>query len=83
MLPNYLEVTKPLNYHPFSKNRDDVVFHTDMVDSSYDFGVVGVVISFGNTVRTYDKEKLYAVLLKTKTASNLRYMSKLLIITLD
>ena len=66
ILPNYLEVTKPLNYHPFSKNRDDVVIHTDTVDSSYNLGVVGVVTSFANTVRAYDKEKTICDIIKNK-----------------
>ena len=66
ILPNYLEVTGPFNYRPMSKNRDDVVTHTDTVDESYNLGITDIKTSLGNVVRVYDKEKTICDLIKHK-----------------
>ena len=66
ILPNYLEVTGPFNYRPMSKNRDDVVTHTDTVDESYNLGTADTKTSLGNVVRVYDKEKTICDLIKHK-----------------
>ena len=66
ILPNYLEVTGPLNYRPMSEKRDDVIAHTDTVDSSYALGVIEVATSLGNRVKVYDKEKTICDLIKYK-----------------
>ena len=66
ILPNYLEVTGPFNYRPMSKNRDDVMTHTDTVDESYNLGIIDIKTSLGNVVRTYDKEKTICDLIKHK-----------------
>ena len=66
ILPNYLEVTGPFNYRPMSKNRDDVVTHTDTVDESYNLGITDIKTSLGNAVRAYDKEKTICDLIKHK-----------------
>lgn len=66
ILPNYLEVTGPFNYRPMSKNRDDVMTHTDTVDESYNLGIADIKTSLGNVVRAYDKEKTICDLIKHK-----------------
>ena len=66
ILPNYLEVTGPFNYRPMSKNRDDVMTHTDTVDESYNLGITDTKTSLGNVVRVYDKEKTICDLIKHK-----------------
>ena len=66
ILPNYLEVTRPLNYHPFTNKRDDVVIHTDTVEVSYNLGIINVATSLGNIVRVYDKEKTICDIIKNK-----------------
>ena len=66
VLPNYLEVTGPFNYRPMSKNRDDVMTHTDTVDESYNLGITDIKTSLGNVVRAYDKEKTICDLIKHK-----------------
>ena len=66
VLPNYLEVTGPFNYRPMSKNRDDVMTHTDTVDESYNLGIADTKTSRGNVVRVYDKEKTICDLIKHK-----------------
>ena len=66
ILPNYLEVTGPFNYRPMSKNRDDVMTHTDTVDESYNLGITDIKTSLGNVVRVYDKEKTICDLIKHK-----------------
>ena len=66
VLPNYLEVTGPFNYRPMSKNRDDVMTHTDTVDESYNLGIADTKTSLGNVVRAYDKEKTICDLVKHK-----------------
>lgn len=66
ILPNYLEVTKPINYHPYTKRRDDVVIHADTVDASYNLGITEIVTSLGNPVRVYDKEKTICDIIKNK-----------------
>ena len=66
VLPNYLEVTGPFNYRPMSKNRDDVMTHTDTVDESYNLGIADTKTSLGNVVRVYDKEKTICDLIKHK-----------------
>ena len=66
ILPNYLEVTGPFNYRPMSKNRDDVVTHTDTVDESYNLGITDIKTSLGNVVKVYDKEKTICDLIKHK-----------------
>lgn len=66
MLPNYLEVTGPLNYRPMGKPRSDVVTHTDTVESSYSLGISEVSTSLGNRVKAYDKEKTICDLIKHK-----------------
>ena len=66
VLPNYLEVTGPFNYRPMSKNRDDVMTHTDTVDESYNLGIIDIKTSLGNVVRAYDKEKTICDLIKHK-----------------
>ena len=66
VLPNYLEVTGPFNYRPMSKNRDDVMTHTDTVDESYNLGITDTKTSLGNVVRVYDKEKTICDLIKHK-----------------
>ena len=50
-LPNYLEVTKPINYHPYTKRREDVIVHTDTVSSSYNLGIIEAITPLGNKVR--------------------------------
>ncbi len=65
-LPNYLEVTGPLNYRPMGKPRSDVVTHTDTVESSYFLGISEVSTSLGNRVKAYDKEKTVCDLIKHK-----------------
>ena len=66
ILPNYLEVTGPLNYRPMSRIRDDIIAHTDTVGESYALGVVDVTTSLGNVVRAYDKEKTICDLIRHK-----------------
>lgn len=66
ILPNYLEVTKPINYHPFSNKRDDIIIHTDTVDTSYNLGIKEIVTPLGNTVKVYDKEKTICDIIKNK-----------------
>ena len=66
ILPNYLEVTKPINYHPYTKRRDDVVVHTDTVSVSYNLGIIEITTSLGNIVRVYDKEKTICDIIKNK-----------------
>ena len=66
VLPNYLEVTGPFNYRPMSKNRDDVMAHTDTVDESYNLGIADTKTCLGNVVRVYDKEKTICDLIKHK-----------------
>ena len=66
VLPNYLEVTGPFNYRPMSKNRDDVMTHTDTVDESYNLGITDIKTSLSNVVRAYDKEKTICDLIKHK-----------------
>ena len=66
ILPNYLEVTGPFNYRPMSKNRDDVMTHTDTVDELYNLGITDIKTSLGNVVRAYDKEKTICDLIKHK-----------------
>ena len=66
ILPNYLEVTGPFNYRPMSKNRDDVMTHTDTVSESYNLGITDIKTSLGNMVRVYDKEKTICDLIKHK-----------------
>ena len=78
ILPNYLEVTKPINYHPFTKKRDDVIVHTDTVDSSYRLGIVEIVTSLGNIVRAYDKEKTICDIIKNKERIEFEVYAKVL-----
>lgn len=78
ILPNYLEVTKPINYHPFTKKRDDVIVHTDTVDSSYHLGIVEIVTSLGNIVRAYDKEKTICDIIKNKERIEFEVYAKVL-----
>ena len=66
ILPNYLEVTKPINYHPYTNKRDDVLIHTDTVDSSYKLGITEIATSLGNIVKAYDKEKTVCDIIKNK-----------------
>ena len=66
LLPNYLEMTGPLNYRPMGEPRDGAVTHTDTVKSSYGLGVAEVVTSLGNRVRAYDREKTICDLIKHK-----------------
>ena len=66
VLPNYIEVTGPFNYRPMSKNRDDVMTHTDTVDESYNLGIADTKTSLGTVVRVYDKEKTICDLIKHK-----------------
>ena len=66
ILPNYLEVTGPLNYRPMPNPRNDVITHTDTVEETYNLGIVDVVTVFGNKVRVYDKEKTICDLIKNK-----------------
>lgn len=66
ILPNYLEVTGPLNYRPMSKLRDDVITHTDTVNETYNLGIIEIVTPIGNPVKIYDKEKTICDLIKNK-----------------
>ena len=66
ILPNYLEVTGPFNYRPMSKNRDDIITHTDTVDKTYNLGIIDAYTTFGNVIRVYDKEKTICDLIKNK-----------------
>ena len=66
ILPNYLEVTGPLNYRPMSKARDDVIAHTDTVNETYNLGVIEIVSALDNVIRVYDKEKTICDLIKNK-----------------
>ena len=66
ILPNYLEVTGPLNYRPIPRKRDDVIAHTDTVEDSYSLGIAEVATSLGNTVKAYDREKTICDLIKHK-----------------
>ena len=66
ILPNYLEVTGPLNYRPMSEKRDDVIAHTDTVKQSYALGIIEVTTSLGNRVKAYDIEKTVCDLIKHK-----------------
>ena len=66
ILPNYLEVTKPLNYHPFSKREEKIVVHSDTVDTSYYLGITEVTTNLGNKVKTYNKEKTICDLIRNK-----------------
>lgn len=66
ILPNYLEVTKPINYHPYTKRRDDVVVHADTVDVSYNLGISEITTSLGNLVKVYDREKTICDIIKNK-----------------
>ena len=66
IMPNYLEVTGPRNYRPMSKNRDDVVTHTDTVDETYNLGITEIFTSLGNRVKVYDKEKIICDLIRNK-----------------
>ena len=65
-LPNYLEVTGPINYRPMSKKRNDVITHTDIIDKSYSLGIIDVQTNLGNSVKVYDKEKTICDLIKHK-----------------
>lgn len=65
-LPNYLEVTGPLNYRPMSKVRNDLINHTGTVDKTYNLGITEVSTSLGNKVKVYDKEKTICDLIKNK-----------------
>ena len=66
ILPNYLEVTGPLNYRPMSRPRADVVIHTSTIDEAYNLGIVETTTSLGNIVKVYDKEKTICDLIKHK-----------------
>ena len=66
LIPNYLEVTGPLNYRPMSKNRDDVICHTDTVFDTYNLGIIDVKTNLGNYVKCYDKEKTICDLIRNK-----------------
>ena len=66
ILPNYLEVTGPINYRPFSKKKEDVFTHTDTVSKSYNLGIVEVSTPLGNIVKVYDKEKTICDLIRNK-----------------
>ena len=63
-MPNYLEVTGPLNYRPMSTPKDDIIVHTDTVDQSYNLGIVKVTTGLGNIVKVYDREKTICDLIK-------------------
>lgn len=64
IIPNYLEVTGPINYRPFPQKRSDIITHTDTVGRSYSLGLVRLKTSLGNMVSVYDKEKTICDLIK-------------------
>ena len=66
ILPNYLEVTGPLNYRPMSKARSDIITHTDTVKETYNLGIIKITTSMGNIVKCYDKEKTICDLVRFK-----------------
>ena len=66
ILPNYLEITGPINYRPFPKKKDDVFIHTDTVNKSYNLGIIEVRTPLGNIVKAYDKEKTICDLIRNK-----------------
>lgn len=66
ILPNYLEVTKPINYHPFRDKREGLVIHTDTVNSSFSLGIIETTTPLGNVVKVYDKEKTICDIIKNK-----------------
>ena len=66
ILPNYLEVTGPINYRPYSRARDDVYTHTDTRDDTYGLGIVEVETNFGNKVKVYDIEKTICDFIRNK-----------------
>lgn len=66
ILPNYLEVTKPINYHPYTKRKDDIVIHSNTVNASYNLGITEIATPLGNIVRVYDVEKTICDIIKNK-----------------
>lgn len=66
IIPNYLEVTGPLNYRPMSKSNYGVITHTDTVDESYNLGITDIYTNLGNKIKVYDKEKTICDLIKFK-----------------
>lgn len=80
IIPNYLEVTGPINYRPFPKKRSDIITHTDTVEGSYSLGLVKLKTSLGNLVRVYDKEKTICDLIKHNDIVEFETYAKALVI---
>lgn len=78
ILPNYLEVTGPINYRPFPKKKEDVFTHTDTVSESYNLGIIEVRTPLGNIVKVYDKEKTICDLIRNKDKVELEVYVKAL-----
>lgn len=68
ILPNYLEVTGPMNYRPLSKIRNDVYTHTDTREETYNLGVINIATNLGNKVKVYDIEKTICDFIRNKDA---------------
>ena len=66
ILPNYLEVTGPLNYRPFPKAKEGVFTHTDTRNDTYHLGITLVDTGLGNKVKAYDMEKTLCDFIRNK-----------------
>lgn len=79
ILPNYLEVTGPLNYRPMAKKQDGVITHTDINYGSYNLGIIEVQTNLGNSVKVYDKEKTICDIIKHKDKMDFEVYVKALV----
>lgn len=78
ILPNYLEVTGPINYRPYPKKKEGIFTHTDTVSESYNLGIIEVNTPLGNIVKVYDKEKTICDLIRNKEKVELEVYVKAL-----
>lgn len=78
ILPNYLEVTGPINYRPYPKKKEGIFTHTDTVSESYNLGIIEVNTPLGNRVKVYDKEKTICDLIRNKEKVELEVYVKAL-----
>lgn len=78
ILPNYLEVTGPINYRPFPKKKEVVFTHTDTVRESYNLGIIELRTPLGNIVKVYDKEKTICDIIRNKDKVELEVYAKAL-----
>lgn len=78
ILPNYLEVTGPINYRPFPNKKEGIFTHTDTVNKSYNLGIIEAQTPLGNTVKVYDKEKTICDLIRNKEKVELEVYVKAL-----